>query len=107
MSDRVSVNHCVQLKLKQLFQHMLLELKCNMHPLNGISNKIKVYDNDKGYKVTVIEQWQMLYMDKPRCGLNRVKEKNLRLKRVFCVCAKYVLLQKHAVQNKLNYQNYI
>ena len=52
MSDRVSVNHCVRLKLKQLFQHMLLELKCNVHPLNGISNKIrslKVYDNDKGY----------------------------------------------------------
>ena len=100
MSDRVSVNHCVRLKLKQLFQHMLLELKCNVHPLNGISNKIrslKVYDNDKGYKVThlaVIEQWQMLYMDKPRCGLNRVKEKILRLKRGFCIMCKICFIAK-------------
>ena len=52
MSDRVSVNHCVWLKLEELFQHTLLELKCNVHPLDGISNKIritlKVYDNDNG-----------------------------------------------------------
>ena len=52
MSDRVSVNHCVWLKLEELFQHTLLELKCNVHPLEGISNKIrstlKVYDNDNG-----------------------------------------------------------
>ena len=50
MSDRVSINHCVWLKLEELFQHTLLELKCNVHPLDGISNKIrstlKVYDND-------------------------------------------------------------
>ena len=45
MSDRVSVNHCVWLKLEELFQHTLLELKCNVHPLDGISN---VYDNDNG-----------------------------------------------------------
>ena len=41
MSDRVSVNHCVWLKLEELFQHTLLELKCNVHPLDGISNKIR------------------------------------------------------------------
>ena len=33
------------LKLEELFQHSLFELKCNVHPLDGISN---VYDNDNG-----------------------------------------------------------
>lgn len=32
VSDRVSVNHCVWLKLKEMFQHTFLELKCNVHP---------------------------------------------------------------------------
>ena len=38
VNDRVSVNHCVWLKLEELFQPSLLELKRNVHPLDGISN---------------------------------------------------------------------
>ena len=66
MSDRVSVNPCVWLKLEELFQHSLLELKCNVHPLDGISNVHLLYMTmTMGYKVAhlaVIVQWQMLYM---------------------------------------------
>ena len=32
MSDGVSVNHCIWLKLEELFQRTL---KCNVHPLDG------------------------------------------------------------------------
>ena len=41
MSDRVSVNHCVKLKLDEQFEHTLLELKCNVHPLDSISTDIR------------------------------------------------------------------
>ena len=41
MSDRVNVNHCVKLKLDEHFEHTLLELKCNVHPLDSISTDIR------------------------------------------------------------------
>ena len=66
MSDRVSVNHYVWLKLDKLFQHSLLELKYNVHPRDSISNVHLLYMTlTMGYKVAllaVIVQWQMLYM---------------------------------------------
>ena len=51
MSDRVSVNHCVKLKLDEQFEHTLLELKCIVHPLDSISTDIrgafKKYDKEQ------------------------------------------------------------
>ena len=41
MSDRGNVNHCVKLKLDEYFEHTLLELKCNVHPLDSISTDIR------------------------------------------------------------------
>ena len=38
VSDRVSVNHCVRIKLEEDLNIKLLELKCNIHPLDGIVN---------------------------------------------------------------------
>ena len=37
LSDRVAVNHCVVQQLKTAFEIELLELKCNIHPLDGIA----------------------------------------------------------------------
>ena len=39
MSDRVAVNHCVVEKLQSDLDIQLLELKCNVYPLEGISKK--------------------------------------------------------------------
>ena len=39
MSDRVAVNHCVIEKLQSDLDIQLLELKCNVHPLEGVSKK--------------------------------------------------------------------
>ena len=39
MSDRVAVNHCVVEKLQSDLDIQLLELKCNVHPLEGIAKK--------------------------------------------------------------------
>ena len=41
MSVCVNVNHCVKLKLDEYFEHTLLELKCNVHPLDSISTYIR------------------------------------------------------------------
>ena len=41
ISDRVSVNHCVVRKMREDLDMELLELKCNLHPLDGISNKCR------------------------------------------------------------------
>ena len=49
LSDRVAVNHCVVQQLESAFEVELLELKCIIHPLDGIAKKctniLKVYDN--------------------------------------------------------------
>ena len=39
MSDRVAVNHCVVEKLQSDLDIQVLELKCNVHPPEGISKK--------------------------------------------------------------------
>ena len=39
LSDRVAVNHCLVQQLKTAFEIELLELKCNIHPLDGIAKK--------------------------------------------------------------------
>ena len=39
MSDRVAVNHCVVEKLQSDLDIQLFELKCNVHPPEGISRK--------------------------------------------------------------------
>ena len=38
VSDRVYVNHYVRIKLEEDLNIKLLELKCNIHPLDGIVN---------------------------------------------------------------------
>ncbi|KAG1681796.1 hypothetical protein GQR58_011602 [Nymphon striatum] len=38
LSDRVAVNHCVVEKLKSTMDIELLELKCNVHPLDGMAS---------------------------------------------------------------------
>ena len=39
LSDRVAVNHCIVLKLQESMDRELLELKCNVHPLDGFASK--------------------------------------------------------------------
>ena len=39
LSDIVAVNHCEVQQLKTAFEIELLELKCNIHPLDGIAKK--------------------------------------------------------------------
>ena len=39
LSDRVAVNHCVVQNLQSALDIELLELKCNVHPLDGIAKK--------------------------------------------------------------------
>ena len=50
MSDRVAVNHCVVHNLQSALDIELLELKCNVHPLDGIAKKcntsFKLYDTE-------------------------------------------------------------
>ena len=50
-TDRVAVNHCVVEALQQDLDIHLLELKCNIHPLDGIAKKcldvLKEYDTEK------------------------------------------------------------
>ena len=54
LSDRVAVNHCVVQSLQSSLEIELLELKCNVHPLDGIAKRctdlLKVYD--KEYNIT-------------------------------------------------------
>ena len=38
MGDRVPVNHVVVEKLSESFDHPLIELNCNLHPLDGLAN---------------------------------------------------------------------
>ena len=50
LCDRVAVNHCVVQSLQDKLEIELLELKCNIHPLDGIakksSNVLRTYDNN-------------------------------------------------------------
>ena len=50
LCDRVAVNHCVVQSLQDKLEIELLELKCNIHSLDGIaknsSNVLRTYDND-------------------------------------------------------------
>ena len=50
LSDRVAVNHCVLQSLQSALDTELLELKCNVHPLDGIAKKcntsLKLYDTE-------------------------------------------------------------
>ena len=54
LTDRVAVNHCVVQSLRSSLDIELLELKCNVHPLDGIAKRctdlLKVYD--KEYNIT-------------------------------------------------------
>ena len=54
LTDRVAVNHCVVQKLQDDLNIELLELKCNVHPLDGIAHKcrssLKKYDADHNIK---------------------------------------------------------
>ena len=54
LSDRVAVNHCVVQKIQDDFHIELLELKCNVHPLDGIAHKcrsnLKKYDTEHNIK---------------------------------------------------------
>ena len=48
LCDQVAVNHCVVQRLQENLETELLELKCNIHPLDGIakksSNVLHIYD---------------------------------------------------------------
>ena len=41
ISDRAAVNHCVVQNLEEDMNMELLELKCNVHPLDGITHKCR------------------------------------------------------------------
>ena len=41
LSDRVIVNHCVRVQLEEKFNIELLELKCNVHPLDGLASEAR------------------------------------------------------------------
>ena len=50
LTDRVAVNHCVVQSLQSTLDIELLELKCNVHPLDGIAKKctktLMLYDTE-------------------------------------------------------------
>ena len=54
LSDRVAVNHCVVQSLQSSLNTELLELKCNVHPLDGIAKRctsmLKAYDKEHNIK---------------------------------------------------------
>ena len=41
IGDRVAVNHCVVQKLSQVFGKELIELNCNLHPLDGLAGSAR------------------------------------------------------------------
>ena len=53
LSDRVAVNHCVTERLKNSFNTDLLELHCNIHPLDSISSNARSALKDTGVKGAV------------------------------------------------------
>ena len=54
LTDCVAVNHCVVQALNTDLDIELLELKCNVHPIDGIANKctdlLKEYDEQNNVK---------------------------------------------------------
>ena len=41
ISDRANVNHCVRVQLEEEFNIKLMELKCNVHPLDGLAAGVR------------------------------------------------------------------
>ena len=54
VTDRCVVNHAVVTQLEEIWKHHIIEMKCNVHPLDGVAasaNKtLKQYEQDKCYK---------------------------------------------------------
>ena len=57
LSDRASVNHCVRIALEAQMNVSLLELKCNVHPLDGLASEarkcLKSLDKESDVRGTV------------------------------------------------------
>ena len=66
LADRVAVNDCVVEALQQDLDIQLLELKCNVHPLDGIANKcrdvLKEYDTEKETRSDTFWLYSMIKM---------------------------------------------
>ena len=59
LSDRAVVNHCVRVQLEQRLNSELLELNCNVHPLDGLASEarktLKKVDSKYEIKSTLYE----------------------------------------------------
>ena len=57
LSDRVSVNHCVRVQLEENLNIDLLEIKCNVHPLDGLASEarkcLKSLDKESDFRGSV------------------------------------------------------
>ena len=57
LSDRAAVNHCVSAELSLLLNKQLIELNCNVHPLDGLASGTRKAllsrDKDLGIDSTV------------------------------------------------------
>lgn len=60
LSDRVNVNHCVRVKLEEDLDCVLLELKYNVHPLDGLASEarkcFKSLDKESNFHGSVLGQ---------------------------------------------------
>ena len=56
LSDRVAVNHCVSEALKDVFNSELLELHCNVHPLDSLASKARAALLQTGVKGAVFSK---------------------------------------------------
>ena len=50
LSDRVAVNHCVTERMKETFNQDIIELHCNVHPLDSIASKTRSALKQTGVK---------------------------------------------------------
>ena len=54
ISDRANVNHCVRVQLEEEFNIKLMELKCNVHPLDGLAagvrKSLKLLDTEYDFR---------------------------------------------------------
>ena len=54
VTDRCVVNHAVVKQLEDSWKHQLVEMKCNVHPLDGVAKSantaLKKFDEDQGFK---------------------------------------------------------
>ena len=77
LSDRVVVNHCVVQSLQSALDIELLELKCNVHPLDGIAKKcntsLKLYDTEHNIESSTFgrECCAVNFMQCAKCDINR------------------------------------